>query len=71
MTHTHTYLVGAFAIIGSLIITSCGMHPGGLSDEEWNSLSPSRRASLTMQQESLTERQIHDSQQNAHWQKKG
>ena len=69
MKNTHTYLVGAFAVVSSVLITSCGFHPGGLSDEEWNSLSPSRRAELTMQQEALTERQVHDSQQSSHWQK--
>jgi len=68
MKNTHTYLVGAFAVVSSFFIVSCGFHPGGLSDEEWNSLPPSRRAELTMQQEALTERQIHDSQQSSHWQ---
>jgi hypothetical protein len=69
MNNTHTYLVGALAAVSSIVIASCSFHPGGLSDEEWNSLSPARRAELTMQQQSLTERQVHDSQENSHWQK--
>ena len=35
-----------------LLVSSCGpVHPGGLSDEEWNSLPPGKRAELTIQQE--------------------
>jgi len=53
----------------SVLLSSCSLHPGGLSDQEWNSLSPARRAELTMQQQALSERQYHDMQQDMHWQK--
>ena len=61
---------GAIAILSSVLLSSCGnMNPGGLSDEQWSRLSPSRQAELRMQQNANTERQIHDSQESAHWNK--
>jgi len=67
MNNTQKYLVGAIAVVGSVLVSSCSMHPGGLSDQEWNSLSPARRAELTMQQQALAERQYHDMEQQMHW----
>jgi len=61
--------VGVPALVFSSLLASCSLHPGGLSDAEWNSLSPARRAELTMQQQALSERQYHDMQQNEHWKK--
>ena len=59
---------GAIAIISLTALSSCG-NPGGLSDEEWNSLPPARRAELKMQKEANVEREMQDIQQTQHWNK--
>ena len=49
------YRVSSLLIIATLATAGCQGNPGGLSDREFNSLSPDRKAELRMEQETLNE----------------
>ena len=70
MKTTTRILSTAMVCSSALFLVSCvSMHPGGLSDEEWYSLSPEKRAKLELQQERLNEQRSRDIQQEVHWNK--
>jgi hypothetical protein len=70
MKLTTHILPGALAAVSAFVFASCGpMHPGGLSDEEWYSLPPAKRAQLELQQERLNEQRSRDINQEIHWNK--
>lgn len=65
-------------ILASLALAGCQSNPGGLTDQEYNSLSADRKAELRMEQESLNEERAmrideevdrinRDSQQSHGW----
>jgi len=48
----------------AILLGGCQSNPGGLSDEEFNSLPPDRKAELRMEQETLNEeRSMHIDQE--------
>ena len=51
-------------ILAAVAVGGCQSNPGGLSDDEFNSLSPDRKAELRMEQQTLNEeRSMHIEQQ--------
>jgi hypothetical protein len=70
MKLTTKILSSALVALSAFVFASCGnMHPGGLSDEEWYSLPPARRAELELKQEKLNEQRSRDINQEIHWNK--
>ena len=54
--HRHHTLTAAALLAGGLFLAGCGpTYPGGLSEEEWNSLPPDERARLQIEQDRLDE----------------
>ena len=57
-------------ILAIITLGGCNTNPGGLSDAEFNSLSPDRKAELRMEQETLNEeRMMHSEQQMDRYQR--
>ena len=51
-------------VIALVTLGGCNTNPGGLSDAEFNSLSPDRKAKLRMEQQTLNEeRMMHSEHQ--------
>jgi len=70
MKLTTKILSSALVALSAFVFTSCvNMHPGGLSDEEWYSLPPTKRAELELKQEKLNEQRSRDVNQEIHWNK--
>ena len=48
-----TLALGGLAGLAILQVSCVPMYPGGLTEKEWNSLPPDRRAELRLQQEQV------------------
>ena len=49
------YRLSSLIVVTSIALGGCQGNPGGLSDAEFNRLSPDRKAELRMEQETLNE----------------